>query len=396
MLDKHSGKFFTHTPIGPLGIISVDGRSDLVNRVNEYLLKWRNANDESTEGVSTYTGYKEDTFFIDIKCPRFANGEGKGVILDSVRGLDLFIICDVGNYATTYKMYGQDVPMSPDEHFQDLKRIIGAASSTAKRITVVMPMLYESRQHRRIVRESLDSALALQELQAMGVKNIITFDAHDPKIQNAVPLMNFESVHPTYQMIKALFKNERDLKIDKEHLMTVSPDEGAVSRNIYYSSVFKVDVGMFYKRRDYAVVKNGKNPIVAHEYVGSSVEGKDIIVADDMIASGGSMLDVCRELKARKARNIYILATFGLFTEGLDIFNKAYEEGLFKRIYTTNFTYQKPELFNCPWYRSVDGSKYLAYLIATMNHDYSLAGLVTPYSKITKALEKYKKETGQE
>jgi ribose-phosphate pyrophosphokinase len=325
-------------------------------------------------------------------CPRFGNGEGKGMIKETIRGYDIYILCDVGAYNCTYKMYGQDVPMGPDEHFADLKRIIAAMNGKAKRINVIMPMLYEGRQHRRTSRESLDCAMMLQDLIRMGVSNIITFDAHDPRVQNAIPTGGFESIMPSYQVFKALLKKDKTLQIDKDHLMIVSPDEGAIDRNIFYASVLGLDMGMFYKRRDYTRIVNGRNPIIAHEYIGDSVEGKDVFVADDIISSGESVIDLARELKARHANRIFAAATFALFTNGIEEYNKAYKEGIIDRVISTNLTYRRPELREAPWFVEADMSKYISYIIATLNHDRSLSGLLNPYDRIHRLLDKYNLE----
>ena len=311
------------------------------------------------------------------------------MLKESVRGYYIYILCDVGSYNVTYKMYGREVPMSPDDHFQDLKRIIAAIGGKAKRVNVIMPYLYEGRQHRRSSRESLDCAMMLQELERSGVSNIITFDAHDPRVQNAIPASSFESVMPSYQILKALFRTQKDLHIDREHMMIVSPDEGALDRNIFYSSVLGIDMGMFYKRRDYTRIVNGRNPIIAHEYLGESVEGKDVFVSDDILSSGDSILDLARELKTRKANRIFAGATFGLFTNGLDAFNKAYEEGLISRIISTNLTYRTPELKQAPWFIEADMSKYIAYIVATLNHDRSLSHLLNPYDRIKALIGRY-------
>ena len=374
--------------VGPLGLVALPGTEDLANKVNYYLLKWRDEPENGYNLLSAKPGYHRETFVIDSACPRFGNGEGKGLLRESVRGYDLYLLCDVGNYGETYQMFGMDYPMSPDDHYQNIKRIIAAAAGKARRINVIMPMLYEARQHRRQVRESLDCALMLQELVSLGVNNIITFDAHDPRVQNAIPLHGFESIMPTYQMLKALVRNEKELCIEKDRLMVISPDEGAMGRNIYYAAAMGLDLGMFYKRRDFTTIVNGRNPIVAHEYLGADMEGKDILIADDMLASGDSMIDLAKELKKRKARNIYMFATFGLFTAGVERFQKAYEEGLFNRIYTTNLTYRKPELANMEWYREVDMSKYLAYIIATLNHDSSVSTLLDPAARIESLLRR--------
>ena len=382
----------TSVPVGPLGIIAMPGCEKIGEKINQWLLKWHSLQELQDEEYYTSPGVNRDTFLIKSACPRFGTGEGKAVLRESVRGLDVYIIVDVCAHNVTYKMYGQEVPMSPDDHFQDLKRIISAIAGKAKRITVIEPMLYESRQHRRTTRESLDCALGLQELVNMGIRDIITFDAHDPRMVNAVPLIGFENVMPTYQMLKALCKSEKDLRMDKEHMMVVSPDEGAMQRNIYYSSVLSLDMGMFYKRRDYTTIVNGRNPIVAHEYLGADVEGKDILVVDDMLASGDSMLDVCRELKARKANRIYALPTFAFFSSGPEMFRKAWEEGLITKVIATNLTYCAPEIQEEPWFVQADMSKYISYLIATLNHDRSLHGLLNPYNRIKALLDRYHDE----
>ena len=370
------------------------GTEEMGEKVNQWLLRWRSTTDANLPGdMHTAPGLERKDFMVKTVCPRFGNGEGKGLIKESVRGLDLYILCDIGAYNCTYSMYGKQVPMSPDDHFMDLKRSIAAIGGKAKRITVIMPMLYEGRQHRRSSRESLDCAMALQDLESMGVSNIITFDAHDPRVQNAIPTTgSFESVMPSYQIFKALLKNDKTLKIDKEHMMVVSPDEGALDRNIFYASVLGLDMGMFYKRRDYTRIVNGRNPIVAHEYMGNSVEGKDILVSDDIISSGESIIDLARELKARKANRIFAAASFALFTNGLDSYNKAYQEGLINKVISTNLTYRTPELQAAPWFIEADMSKYIAYIIATLNHDRSLSKLLSPQEKIRTLTEKYVRE----
>ncbi|MBQ9300585.1 MAG: ribose-phosphate pyrophosphokinase [Clostridia bacterium] len=382
----------TSVPFGALGIIAMPGCEKMGEKINQWLLKWHSLQELQDEEYYTSPGANRDTFLLKAGCPRFGTGEGKAVLRESVRGLDVYIITDVCAHNVTYKMYGQEVPMSPDDHFQDLKRMISAIAGKAKRITVIMPMLYESRQHRRTTRESLDCALGLQELVNMGIRDIITFDAHDPRMVNAVPLIGFENVMPTYQMIKALCKHEKDLRLDKDHMMVVSPDEGAMQRNIYYSSVLSLEMGMFYKRRDYTTVVNGRNPIIAHEYLGADVEGKDILVVDDMLASGDSMIDVCRELKCRKANRIYALPTFALFTSGPDMFRKAWEEGIITKVIATDLTYCPPEIKEEPWFVQADMSKYISYIIATLNHDRSLHGLLNPYNRIKALLERYHDE----
>ena len=385
-------KDLSNVPFGPLGIIAMAGCEELGNKINTWLLKWHSLQEIQDEEYYTIPGANRDTFLIKSYCPRFGTGEGKGVIKESVRGYDLYILCDVCAYNIKYKMYGTEVPMSPDDHFQDLKRIIAAVGGKAKRVNVVMPMLYESRQHRRTSRESLDCALALQELQSMGVINIVTFDAHDPRVQNAVPLIGFENVMPTYQMLKALLRVEKDLNIDKKNMIIISPDEGAVNRSIYYSSVLSLDMGMFYKRRDYTTVVNGRNPIVAHEYLGTSVEGKDVIVIDDMLSSGESILELARELKKRKANRIFAVVTFAFFTDGIDAFARAYEEGIITRVIATNLTYRSPELKDAPWFNEADLSKYISYIVATLNHDRSLSGLLNPYKRIKSLMARYQEE----
>ena len=382
----------TSVPVGPLGIIAMAGCEEIGEKINQWLLKWHSLQELQDEEYYTSPGLNRDTFLVKAYCPRFGTGEGKAVLRESVRGMDLYILVDVCAHNVHYNMYGQEVPMSPDDHFQDLKRVIGAIGGKAKRVTVVMPMLYESRQHRRTSRESLDCAMGLQELVNMGIRDIITFDAHDPRMVNAVPLIGFENVMPNYQMLKALLREEKDLHIDKSHMMVVSPDEGAVQRNIFYSAVLSLDMGMFYKRRDYTTVINGRNPIVAHEYLGADVEGKDILVADDMLASGDSMIDLCKELKARKAYRIYALTTFAFFTSGIEAVRKAYEEGLLTRVVATNLTYRRPELANEPWFIQADMSKYISYLIATLNHDRSLHELLNPYNRIKSLLDRYHNE----
>ena len=390
ILSGASWKPFETRPIGPLGIIAMPGCEALCQRVNAYLKDWREGIGEQDEDLYTFPGYNLDTFLLSIKCPRFGTGEGKGLLNQSVRGYDIYIVTDVTAHQIEYQMYGKNVPMSPDDHYADLKRVIAAIGGKARRITVIMPFLYESRQHRRSSRESMDCALMLQELSGMGVENIITFDAHDPRVQNAIPLTGFENFMPTYQMVKALCRNVKDLSIDKQHMMVVSPDEGAMSRNIYYSTVMGLNLGMFYKRRDYSTVVNGRNPIVAHEYMGDSVRGKDVIVADDIIATGDSMLDLIRDLKRRHANRIFIAATFCFFTNGIKAFNEAYKRGSLGGVLGTNLTYLPPEVENAPWFIKADMSKFLAYIIATLNHDHSLDSLMNPLGRIVNVLKKYK------
>ena len=377
-------------PVGSLGIIAVDGCQELGNKVNDYLVKWRKESSHEHKNDVVFTGYEKDNYLIDAKVPRFGSGEAKGVINESVRGKDLYLMVDVCNYSLTYSLSGHVNHMSPDDHFQNLKRVIAAVGGKARRLNVIMPFLYESRQHKRSSRESLDCALALQELVSMGVDNIITFDAHDPRVQNAIPLSGFETVRPTYQFIKGLLRTVPDLIIDSDHMMAISPDEGGTSRAAYLANVLGLDMGMFYKRRDYTQIVDGRNPIVAHEFLGSSVEGKDVIIIDDMISSGDSIIDVATELKRRKAKRIFAAATFGLFTNGLDKFDKAYEEGIIHGILTTNLIYQTPELLSRPYYINCDLSKYIALLIDTLNHDGSISSILSPNERIQHVVQKYK------
>ena len=374
-------------PVGTLSIVGMKGCEELVGKVDRYLTDWRSHRHGELMSDADFIGYCRDTYQLKATCPRFGTGEAKGTIKQSVRGHDLYIIVDCFNHGVTYNMYGQTVPMSPDDHYQDLKRIIAAAGGKARRISVIMPMLYEGRQHRRSSRESLDCALCLQELASMGVDNLITFDAHDARVQNAIPLKGFENVQPTYQFMKAMVNTIPDLKLDKDHLMIISPDEGGMSRCMYYASVLGVELGMFYKRRDYSVIVHGKNPIVAHEFLGNSVEGKDLIIVDDMISSGESVLDIAAQLKAKGAGRIFICTTFGLFCEGLDKFDAAYANGSITKVFTTNLIYQTPELLSREWYQGVDLAKYIAYIIDTLNHDQSISNLLDPVHRINKLLE---------
>ena len=384
--------FLTY-PVGPLGLIAMPGTEEMGIKVNSWLKKWQDHTEESMPGdMSTTPGAERQDFLIDVNCPRFGNGEAKGMIKESIRGYDMYILCDPGAYNVEYEMFGRRVPMSPDEHFANLKRIIAAMGGKAKRVTVIMPMLYEGRQHRRSARESLDCAMALQELENMGVSNIITFDAHDPRVQNAIPTTGFESIMPSYQIFKALLKRDKTLRTDKEHMMIVSPDEGAIDRNIFYASVLGLDMGLFYKRRDYTRIVNGRNPIVAHEYLGDSVEGKDVFVADDMLSSGESIIDLAKELKKRKANRIFAGCTFALFTNGLDAFEEAYRNGFIDRVISTNLTYRKPELAQTEWFIEADMSKYISFIIATLNHDRSLSKLLNPYDRIHALLKRYNNE----
>ena len=373
---------FNHgTSVAPLGLIAMKGAEELGNKLNDYLVNWAHKG-----------GYDVDTFLIESECPRFSSGDGKGLIKSTVRGKDLFIIVDVGNYNVKYQMYDQMNAMSPDDHYQDLKRLIQAASGKAHRINVIMPILYGGRQHRRNYRESLDCACALQELYQMGVSNILTVDAHDPRVHNAIPLMGFDNMMPSYQVLKAMFETIPHLKTTPDEFMVISPDEGALNRNMYYASMLGVPMGMFYKRRDYSRVVDGRNPIVAHEFLGDSVEGKDVIIIDDMIASGESMIDVARQLKQRKAKRVYCIATFGLFTKGLEVFDKCHEEGLIEKVITTNLTYQMPDLFKKDWYESADMSKYIALIIDHLNHDASISELLDPAERINARIAEYKEK----
>lgn len=383
-------KIIETIPVGPLGLIPLKSCRTLGEKVDKYLVDWRRERESEHKTTIAFAGYQRDSYIIDAGTPRFGSGEGKGTLNESVRGDDLYLLVDVCNHSLTYSLSGKVNHMSPDDHFQDLKRVIAAVGGKARRINVIMPFLYESRQHKRTGRESLDCALALQELVEMGVENIITFDAHDPRVQNAIPLKGFETVQPIYQFIKHLLKHETELQIDSDHMMVISPDEGGMRRAVYFANVLGLDMGMFYKRRDYTKIVNGRNPIVAHEFLGSSVEGKDVIIVDDMISSGESMLDVSKELKRRKARKVFICSTFGLFTNGLQKFDEYYENGLIDRVLTTNLIYQSPDLLSRPYYIDVDMSKYVALIIDNLNHDASLSELLNPTGRINRLVEKYK------
>lgn len=382
-------------PAGTLGIIAIDGCQAMGKEVDHFITTWRHEDGHKFMDDVVFSGYQRDSYLVNAHVPRFGSGEAKGVIDESVRGMDLYILVDVCNYSLTYSMSGNTNHMSPDDHYQNLKRIIAAVGGKAKRINVIMPFLYESRQHKRSSRESLDCALALQELTHMGVDNIITFDAHDPRVQNAIPLSGFETVRPTYQFVKGLLDRYDDLIIDSDHMMAISPDEGATERAVYLANVLNLDMGMFYKRRDYTRVVNGRNPIVAHEFLGSSVEGKDVIILDDMISSGDSISDVAKQLKSRNAKRIFAAATFGLFTNGLDKFDEAYESGLIDGVLTTNLIYQTPELLSRPYYINCDMSKYVALMIDTLNHDGSISDILDPSERIQVCVEEYKKAHGQ-
>ena len=382
-------------PVGPLGLVPLASCEALSKKVDWYLSTWRNQNaDEQTNNI-VFAGYEKDSYIVKSKINRFGSGEAKGSFDESIRGMDLYLMVDVCNYSMTYSLHGMTNHMSPDDHYQDLKRIIAAAAGKARRINVIMPFLYESRQHKRTKRESMDCALALQELVSMGVDNILTFDAHDPRVQNAIPLKGFETIQPIYQFTKALLKNYPDLEVDANNMMIISPDEGAMGRAIYFANMLGLDVGMFYKRRDYTKVVNGRNPILAHEFLGSNVEGKDLIIIDDMISSGESVQDVAKELKKRKARRVFICATFGLFTNGLATFDEYYEKGIIDGILTTNVIYQSPELLQRPYYISVDMSKYIALIIDNLNHDVSISEFMTPTERINNILKKYRESKKQ-
>lgn len=368
-----------YNEVAPIGLIAMRGTEELAVRINNYLIRWADRN-----------GRPHENFLIENECPRFSSGDAKGLIKSTVRGKDLFILIDVGNYSCSYKFFDKENHMSPDDHYADLKRIIQAASGKPHRINVIMPLLYGGRQHRRSYRESLDCAFMLQELRDMGVENVITVDAHDPRVCNAIPLMGFDNVIPSYQVLKSMFGAFPDLIIDKDHFMVISPDEGALARNMFYASVLEVEMGMFYKRRDYATIVNGRNPIVAHEYLGTDVEGKTVFVADDIISSGESMLDIATELKKRNAKRFFAYATYGIFTNGLDAFDKAFDDGMIDAVFSTNLTYRTPELLKRPWYKEVDVSKYIAYFIACINHDTSISNVIDPHEKIKALLREHK------
>ncbi|KXB61192.1 ribose-phosphate diphosphokinase [Lachnoanaerobaculum saburreum] len=377
-------------PVGPLGLIPLKGMEEFTKKVNNYLVEWRKERESEHKGTLLFSEYEKDNYIIKSSISRFGSGEAKGTIEESVRGDDLYLLVDVCNYSMTYSLSGRINHMSPDDHFQDLKRIIAAIAGKARRINVIMPFLYESRQHKKTGRESLDCALALQELTNMGVENIITFDAHDPRVQNAIPLKGFETVQPIYQYTKGLLKNFPDLQVDSEHMMIISPDEGGMRRAIYFANMLKLDVGMFYKRRDYTKFVDGRNPIIAHEFLGADVEGKDLVIIDDMISSGESVQEVAKELKKRKARRVFVCATFGLFTNGFARFDQYYEDGIIDGIFTTNLVYQSPDLLSRPYYHSIEMSKYVALIIDNLNHDSTISGLLTPTNRINNFLEKVK------
>ena len=382
-------------PVGTLGVIPLRGCHTLAEKVNHYLVGWRTERENEHKGSLAFTGYERASYLLSADVPRFGTGEGKGVINESVRGADLYLLIDVLNHAETYKLFGKKNHMSPDDHYQDLKRIIAAIGGKARRITLIMPFLYEGRRHKRNARESLDCAIALQELVRMGVDNIITFDAHDARVQNAIPLHGFETVRTTYQFLKSLLRNVRDLNIDADHMMVISPDEGGMSRAIYLASVLGLDVGMFYRRRDYTTIVDGRSPVIAQEFLGSSVEGKDVIIIDDMISSGESILEVAQQMKARGADRVFLFATFGMFTRGLAAFDDAHGAGSFDMLFTTNLIYQSPELLERNWYADCDMSKYIAYLIDTLNHDASISDLLNPVERIHELVATYRTETGR-
>ena len=377
-------------PVAPLKIVALSSAQKMGQRINNYMVEFRKSiHNDKVKNDPAFHGYFEKNYLVDFDTPRFGSGEGKAVFNESIRGKDVFILVDVCNHSITYEMNGYTNHMSPDDHYQDLKRVIAAIGGKAHRINVIMPFLYEGRQHKRNGRESLDCAYALTELRDMGVSNLITFDAHDPRVQNATPLTGFDNFLPPYQFIKALLNAEIDLLVDKDHLLVISPDEGALDRAIYFASVLGVDTGMFYKRRDYSTIVNGKNPIVAHEFLGDNIDGKDIIIIDDMISSGGSMLDTAKQLKEMNARRVFICTTFGLFTDGLSSFDKAYEKGYFDKVITTDLTYLPPELYTRPYFVEADMSKFIASIIDFMNHDLSLAGVMATTDKIHSILESY-------
>lgn len=375
-------------PVAPLKIIALESCSDMGRKVNDYLVDFRKNTHEDLQSDAAFRDYAVENYLVDFEAPRFGTGESKGLLNESVRGADLFIMVDVCNHSCTYKMNGFINHKSPDDHYQDLKRVIAAVGGKAHRITVIMPFLYEGRQHKRNGRESLDCAYALEELASMGVNSFITFDAHDPRVQNAAPLCGFDNFSPFYQFAKALLSDVKDIKIDKEHLIVISPDEGALDRTIYFSTMLGVDTGMFYKRRDYSTIVNGKNPIVAHEFLGDKLDGKDVIVIDDMISSGGSMLDTAHQLKEMGANRVFICCTFGLFTDGLDKFDEAYAAGHFDKVVVTNLTYLNPELYDREYFAEADMSKFMASIIDFMNHDVSLENVLTPTWKIKELIEK--------
>ncbi|SDZ87147.1 ribose-phosphate pyrophosphokinase [Lachnospiraceae bacterium NK3A20] len=388
-IRRHDKRNLETIPVGSLGLVPLVGCEQMGQEIDYYLTRWRAERESEHKNSLAFAGYQRPSYIVNCDLPRFGTGEGKGVMKDSVRGMDLYLLVDVVNYSKTYRLFGEENHMSPDDHFQNLKRAIAAIGGKARRITVIMPYLYEGRQHKRAMRESLDCAMALQELVHMGVDNIITFDAHDPRVQNAIPLSGFDTVPASYQFIKGLLKHIDGLQIDNQHMMVISPDEGGMKRAVYIANVLGLDMGMFYKRRDYTAVVDGHNPILAHEFLGSDVTGKDMIIIDDMISSGESMLEVAKELKARGANRVFCFSTFGLFTNGLDLFDKAFQEGIIDRVLTTNLIYQTPELLERPWYISCSLSKYIAYIIDTLNHDSSISDLLNPVQRIQNIVQRY-------
>lgn len=381
-------------PVAPMKLLTTKSAMNLASKVNSYLVDFRKTLNNNVKVDPAFHGYMEDNYLIEVDCPRFGSGEAKATLSTSVRGKDIFILMDVCNHSITYQMNGYTNHMSPDDHYQDLKRIIAAINGKAHRVNVIMPFLYEGRQHKRAGRESLDCAYAIKELMDMGVSNFITFDAHDPRVQNSVPLRGFDNFTPPYQFVRALLRTEKELTIDKDHIIVISPDEGALDRAVYFANVLGVDTGMFYKRRDYSTIINGKNPIVAHEFLGDNIAGKDVIVIDDMISSGGSMIDTAKQLKKMDANRVFVCCTFGLFTDGLDAFDAAYDQGFIDKIVTTNLCYQPPELKEKPYYVEADMSKFIASIIDFMNHDASMSNIYTPTDKIHQILAKYNRHEG--
>ena len=390
MSDSRTSEFIERIPVGPLALMPLDSIQPLGQRVDEYLSTWRTQRESDHKETIAFNGYQKDSYIVQAKVSRFGSGEAKANILETVRGVDLYLMVDVMNYAQTYSLFGQVNHMSPDDHYSDLKRVIAATTGKAKRINVIMPFMYESRQHKRTGRESLDCAMMLQELHAMGVENFITFDAHDPRVMNAIPQDSFDNISCSYQFIKAILAHVEDLDIDKNHMMIISPDEGGMSRAIYYANVLGIDMGMFYKRRDYSKVVNGRTPIVAHEFLGTDVEGKDVFIIDDMISSGESLIDTAKELKERKARRVFACCTFGLFTSGFNKFDQAYANGTLNGVFTTNLIYQQPELLTKQWYVSVDMAKYIALIIDNLNHDMSISTILDSSQKINDKIAAYR------
>lgn len=390
MSDSRTSEFIERIPVGPLALMPLDSIQPLGKKVDEYLSTWRTRRESDHKETIAFNGYQKDSYIVQAKVSRFGSGEAKANILETVRGVDLYLMVDVMNYSQTYSLFGQVNHMSPDDHYSDLKRVIAATTGKAKRINVIMPFMYESRQHKRTGRESLDCAMMLQELHAMGVENFITFDAHDPRVMNAIPQDSFDNISCSYQFIKAILAHVEDLDIDKNHMMIISPDEGGMGRAIYYANVLGIDMGMFYKRRDYSKVVNGRNPIVAHEFLGADVEGKDVFIIDDMISSGESLIDTAKELKERKARRVFACCTFGLFTSGFNKFDQAYANGTLNGVFTTNLIYQQPELLTKPWYISVDMAKYIALIIDNLNHDMSISSILDSSQKINDKVAAYR------